>query len=439
MKSSDPPLKNHTKRGRPGWLDGLTRNVFVLGVVSFFTDISSEMIVPVRLLFLIIVLNTPLTIAALIEGLAESASSLIKIVSGRLADRLQKRKNLILTGYGLSNLAKPLLALAGSWPVAMGLIFLDRAGKGIRSSPRDALLADSTLPAYRGKAFGFHRALDTLGAAIGPLITFGILAFSSNNLSLVFAFTAIPGALSLLVLIYFLKGKSPGPDPVPDPNRPEKAIPVSPVAKSPGLAWWRQFRDLGPRFWMFTLVTTIFALGNSSDAFIFLRTEGLENSLAAVPLIYFGYNLVYSTLATPLGALSDRWGRLPVLIAGYLAFTLVYVGWAAASQGWQPWVLFLIYGIYAAATDGVSKAYVSDLVPQSHRGTGLGWFNGLTGLSALPANIMGGWLWANFGPGATFILGADLGLIAAVLLVVWSPWLSGHKLLSEPVRQERTQ
>jgi MFS family permease len=435
LKSSDPSLKNHNNPVRSGWLDGLTRNVFVLGVVSLFTDISSEMIVPVRLLFLIIVLNTPLTLAALIEGLAESASSLIKIISGRLADRLQKRKKLILTGYGLSNLAKPLLALAGSWPTAMSLIFLDRAGKGIRSSPRDALIADSTLPAYRGKAFGFHRALDTLGAAIGPLITFGILAFSSNNLSLVFAFTAIPGALSLLVLIYFLKEKSTTEL---NPNRPDKTVPVLPGAKSSELAWWRQCRDLGPRFWMFTSVTTIFALGNSSDAFIFLRTEGLEHSLAAVPLIYFGYNLVYAALATPLGALSDRWGRLPVLIAGYLAFTLVYVGWAAASQGWEPWLLFLIYGIYAAATEGVSKAYVSDLIPRSQRGTGLGWFNGLTGLSALPANIMGGWLWANFGPGATFILGADLGLIAAVLLVVWSPWLSGHRSLSGPVRQERT-
>lgn len=387
-------------------LAGITRNVFVLGVVSLFTDISSEMIVPVRILFLVGVLQTPLVAAGVIEGAAESAASLLKIVSGRLADEASERKPLILFGYVVSNLAKPLLALASSWPVALTLILIDRTGKGVRGSPRDALLADSSPSVYRGKAFGFHRALDTLGAAIGPLLTFGILALSQNDLRAVFAWTLVPGALSVIVLWLFLH------------ERRRTAV------ATPRTRWnWREAQALGARFWLFAFVATIFALGNSSDAFIFLRTEGLEHSLEAVPLAYFGFNVVYALLSTPLGALSDRWGRLPVLVAGYLAFGAVYAGWALANQTWQPWALFLIYGIYAAATEGVSKALVTDTVDQTRRGSALGWFSGLTGLVALPANVIGGWLWSNFGPSATFALGAWLAFVAAGLLVAWGPWL----------------
>ncbi len=411
-----------------GWFSGLTRNVFVLGAVSLFTDISSEMIVPVRILFLIGVLHTPLAIAGLIEGVAESTASLVKIFSGRLADRVARRKPLIVAGYSLSNLFRPLLGLVSSWSMALGLIFVDRVGKGVRGSPRDALLADSTSAAYRGKAFGFHRSMDTLGAAIGPLLTFAILALSNNNLRLVFICTAVPGVLSILILLFFLRE--------PKQNRAviKPPAPASQPTASVKNSRWQEITSLGPRFWMFTTIATVFALGNASDAFIFLRTEGLENALEAVPLIYFGYNIVYALLATPLGVLSDRWGRLPVLLAGYLAFGLVYLGWARASQSWQPWVLFLLYGVYAAATEGVSKAFIADLIPKERRGTALGWFNGLTGLAALPANLLAGWLWANFGPGAPFVIGASLAFMAAALMQVWSPWLLGkRKFVQEKV------
>jgi MFS family permease len=390
-------------------LSGLTRNVYVLGAVSLFTDISSEMIVAVRILFLVGVLNTPLALAGLIEGLAESATSLLKIISGNLSDRVGTRKPLILFGYGVSNLIKPLLAFAGTWPAALGIILVDRAGKGVRGSPRDAVLADSTPQSYRGKAFGFHRAMDTLGAAIGPLITFAILALSRGDLRQVFVWTAVPGVLGILVVIVFLH----------EPKREAAAVP----AQAGLFGSWRDAAALGQRFWLFSAVATIFAIGNSSDAFIFLRAEGLEHSLEAVPLIYFGYNVVYALLATPLGSLSDRYGRLPVLVAGYGAFGLVYAGWAAASQPWHALVLFLIYGIYAAATEGISKAMVTDIVPRAQRGSALGWFNGMTGLAALPANLLGGWLWGAIGPGATFALGAWLALVAAALLIAWAPWL----------------
>ena len=399
-----------------GWRSGLTRNVFVLGAVSLFTDISSEMIVPVRILFLVGVLNTPLALAGLIEGLAESATSLLKIFAGRIADRAGTRKPLMLAGYGLSNLIKPLLALAGSWPFALGIILLDRAGKGVRGTPRDAVLADSTPKAYRGKAFGFHRSMDTLGAAIGPLLTFGILALSRGDLRQVFAWTIIPGLLGIAVLIIFLR----------EPKRSSQSAPTAATTRARG-STRQELAGLGSRFWLFTAIATIFALGNSSDAFVFLRTEGLEQSLEAVPLIYFGFNLVYALLATPLGSLSDRWGRLPILFGGYVAFGLVYAGWSVASQPWHAWALFLVYGIYAAATEGIGKALVTDVAPSDRRGTALGWFNGLTGMAALPANLIGGWLWSTVGPGATFVLGAWLAFVAAGLLVAWAPWLLGRR------------
>lgn len=387
--------------------------MYVLGLVSLFTDISSEMIVPVRILFLVTVLGTPITIAGLIEGIAESTASLVKVWAGRRADRMANRKPLIVAGYGISNAVKPLLALAGSWPPALGLIFVDRVGKGVRGSPRDALLADSTAPAYRGKAFGFHRSMDTLGAAIGPLITTAILALSSDNLRAVFAWTAMPALLGVGVVVFLLHDE-------------RHSLPAPPSSAAPALSRVG-LAALGRPFWIFTGIATVFALGNSSDAFIFLRTAGLEDSLAAVPLVYFGFNLVYALLATPLGVLSDRWGRLPVLLTGYLAFAGVYLGWANATASWHAWALFAVYGIYAAATEGVSKALVSDLIAKGQRGTALGWFNGLIGLAALPANLVSGWLWSQFGPGAAFQVGAGLGCAAAGLLLMSLPWLPGRQ------------
>jgi MFS family permease len=423
MDSPPPPP---TRRGP---FVGLTRNVFVLGLVALFTDMSSEMIVPIRILFLVVVLGTPLTLAGLIEGLAESTVSFLKIFSGRLADRMPERKPIILVGYTLSNAVKPLLAFVTVWQAAMGLIFLDRVGKGVRGSPRDALLADSAPEGFRGKAFGFHRAMDTLGASLGPLFTFGILALTNNDLRQVFIWTAIPGAISVLILVFLLREKRrPAAASIPAPAEP--AGPAAPAA--PKQSQMEILRALGPRFWMFVAISTLFGLGNSSDAFIFLRTEGLERALEAVPLVYFGYNLVYAVLATPLGALSDRFGRAPVLLAGYLSFGFVYAGWAVANQPWQGVALFLLYGVYSAATEGVGKALVADVVPKAQRGTAMGWFNGVTGLAALPANVLGGWLWTHFGPGATFGFGAWAGFAAAALMIAWIPWFAGRRTIGAP-------
>jgi MFS family permease len=411
-----PPPK---RKLREKIMTGISRNVLVLGAVAFFTDVSSEMIVPVRILFLVFVLRTPLPIAGLVEGVAESTASLLKIVAGRMSDRVSSRKPLILFGYGVSNGVKPLLAFVTTWPFALLALFLDRVGKGVRGSPRDAMMADSTPRQYMGKAFGFHRSMDTLGAAVGPLLTYVILLVTSGDLRSVFLWTALPGILSVLVILIFLRERRPAPQPgvapaqVPPPASIEKSVPKRKIRAS----------ELGTRFWMFTAISTIFALGNSSDAFIFLKTAGLESSVAMVPLIYFLYNLVYAALATPLGALSDRWGRLPVLLTGFVAFGLVYLGWAFATQGWNAWVLFVIYGIYAAATEGVAKAFVTDMVPKEVRGTAMGWYNGVVGFAALPANIIGGWLWSVASAPATFMFGAWMSGIAVALTIAWLPWL----------------
>jgi MFS family permease len=410
------------------WLAGITRLVVVLGAVSLFTDIAGEMIAPLRLLFLVQVLGTPLLLAGLIEGIAEGATSLIKVLSGRWADRAESRRGRVVAGYALSHLCKPLLALAAQWPTALGLVLLDRAGKAVRGSPRDALLSETAPPALRGKAFGFHRGADTFGAALGPLLALLLLTVTRGDMRAVFAWTAVPGAAAVLVGLIFLR-----------PLRGERGAPVaslrasttsgvrrtlsSPVPKEGSGQRSLPWHGLGPRFWLFSSAAACFALGNSSDAFLFLRSEGLEASLIAVPFLYFALNVTYALLATPLGALSDRVGRLPVLLGGYAVFTLVYLGWTRARPGWEVWTLFLIYGVYYAATDGVARAFVADLVPATRRGTALGWFNGLTGFVALPSNILGAWLWAQWGPGATFALGAWLGAVAVGLLIAWWPWL----------------
>lgn len=276
--------------------------------------------------------------------------------------------------------------------------------------------------------------MDTLGAAIGPLLTVLIVALSAGDqpqalgmLRRVFVWAAVPGVLSLVALSFLRERPTGGRG-----ETVKSATAVVPASASARAS----ARALRSRFWLFTAVATLFALANASDAFIFLRTAGLEyafSPLEAVPLLYCGYNVVYALLSTPLGALSDRWGRLPVLLLGYGTFAAVYVGWAVAKQGWHVWLLFLVYGVYAAATEGVGKAYVADLVPRAQRGTALGWFGGLTGAAALPANVLAGWLWATFRPGATFAVDAGIAVIATGLLLGCAPRLRRATAIPAPV------
>ncbi|HLN61742.1 MAG TPA: MFS transporter, partial [Symbiobacteriaceae bacterium] len=346
----------------------LKRNVVVAGLVSLLTDISSEMLVPVLPLFLANVLGAPAAAIGLIEGLAEATASIMKAFSGWLSARLGRRKPLMALGYGLSNFLKPLLGLAAGWGMVLSIRLADRFGKGLRGAPRDALIADSSEPAERGRAFGLHRAMDTIGAAIGPLVAFAILSLRPAQYRMVFWWAAVPGVLAL-VMLFFIRETGAG----------RKA--GGPVLRN----WSLSLGVVPPELRRLLLVVTLFAIGNSSDAFLILRAQNLGLAAALVPVAYFAFNLTYAVLSYPAGVLSDRVGRRPVIVGGFVAFALIYLGFGLATQGWMAWPLFALYGLYYAGTEGVQKAYITDHAAPEVRGTVVGVFNAVTGLAAFPA------------------------------------------------------
>ncbi|GFP26748.1 MFS transporter [Candidatus Hakubella thermalkaliphila] len=382
-----------------GPLPGIKKNVFVLGVVSFLQDVSSEMIYPLLPLFLAQVLGVSKAYIGLIEGTAETTASLMKIASGWLSDRLRKRKALVFWGYFLSTIAKPFLALTTAGWQVLGLRFMDRLGKGVRTSPRDALIADSTPAATRGKSFGFHRAMDTLGAVFGPLIAFVLLPLFNHNYRPIFLLALIPTSLALLMIIFFVA---------------EKRAVASGDVSLPKLS----LRSFDRKFKMLLLVIILFTLGNSSDAFLILRAQNVGVATVLIPIVWFMFNTVYSSVAFLGGALSDWIGRKRVVIMGFLVYSLVYLGFAFAFRPLHIWTLFAVYGIYYGLTDGVLRAFVVDLVPAGLRGTALGLYHTSVGLTALPASLIMGLLWESMGPTIAFSFGAALALIATMLLLV---------------------
>lgn len=382
------------------WRRALTPNVLRLGLVSFFADVSSEMLYPLMPLFITMVLGAPVAAVGLIEGAAESTAAMLKTVSGRIADRSRRRVHLVFGGYALSALARPLIALAHVWPIVLCARMLDRVGKGLRGSPRDAIIADSTTPDLRGAAFGWHRAMDTLGAVLGPLLALGLLAMFHDNLRVVIVIAAVPGAIGALLVLT-----------VRDPRRDEAAV-ERPATPAPS------FRDLPRGFVTYLAAWLPFVLVNSSDVFLILRAKQIGLSMTGVVLIYTLYNVVYAAASLPLGALSDRIGRRHVMVGGLLVFAVVYLGFAVATTPWQVATLFGIYGLYIAATDGVGKAFAVDLVPKTLRGTAIGLLGTVTGITTLIASAAAGLLWDHVGPGAPFIAGAIGALVSAALFAV---------------------
>jgi MFS family permease len=380
---------------------GIQPVILVIGLVCLFTDLSSNMIIPILPIYLTTVLHLQLTSIGIIEGIAESTASILKLFSGWITDRFGKHKLLMLIGYGLSNLTKPFFALSASWNQVLLLRFSDRFGKGIRTSPRDALLADATTKEDRGKSFGFRRALDALGAALGPLVAFGILAAYAGNYQLVFWLSVIPGVIALLLIIFFIKETEPRQ------SLKQRALPKI------------VFKQMNRRFVGFTWIATFFTLGNFSDAFLALRAQDTGMALALIPLAFFALNLSSSIFSMPIGMLSDRIGRRPVVIMGFLIFALIYFGFGIAHNTTLIWLLFIMYGLYYAFTDGIQKAYIADIVPEGQRGTAMGTFNALTGLAALPASIMAGYLWQAFGPLAAFSVSSGIAVLAALLLIIF--------------------
>lgn len=381
---------------------GVGRNVLVLGLISLFTDASSEMLYAVIPLYLTTVLAAPMTVVGLIEGVAESVASLLKLASGFASDRWRRRLPFVYTGYGLSALSRPLLALATTWPGILFARVVDRTGKGLRGPARDAVIADSTAPQHRGAAFGFHRSMDTSGAVIGPLVAFLALTWLGLSLGAVLWLAVVP-AFAAAACLLALRG-----------TRAEAA--PEPPADSPALP-----TGLSPALRRYLLVTAVFSLGNSSNAFLLLRTRDLGWGDAEVIGLYVLYNAVYALAGVPAGRLSDRVGRRRVLIAGMLVFATTYAGLAIASSRLAGAALLLGYGLYSAALGSAGRAFVADLSHETTRGQAMGAYQAVTGVMLLIASPLAGWLWSSLGPSAPFWFGAGTALISAPLLLVLCP------------------
>lgn len=371
-----------------------------MGLTSFFNDVASEMIYPIVPIFLTSVLGAPVAVVGLIEGVAESTASILKVISGWLSDKYQKRKPFVIAGYSFSTLSKILLSLAYSWPFVLFARFVDRFGKGVRTSARDALIAESSNASARGKSFGFHRALDTLGAVVGPLVALLAIHFFDNNFRLIFFLAFIPSAIGVLLLVLFVQEKR---------KEPNLSIPLR-------LSW----HNLDHSFKIFLIISFIFSLGNSSDAFLILRAQNLGLSLTLVVLVYVLFNFAYAAFSVPAGVISDKIGPKKVLLTGFLLFAIVYLLFGLIKSPVFLWLLFPIYGIYMALTEGVGKAYISNLIPQEKVGTAFGVYQTTIGLTTFLASLIAGLLWTYFGVSAPFIFGGIVATISALLFITLS-------------------
>jgi MFS family permease len=377
---------------------GFPRNVFALGWTSFLNDTASEMIYPLLPVFLTMTLGVGAAFLGLIEGIAESTASLVKLFSGWLSDRLGKRKGLVLFGYGLAAVARPLIAVShAAWQVLL-IRAGDRAGKGVRGSPRDALVAASCEENERGKAFGFQRSMDHAGAIVGPLLASLVLFLIPGNYRLMFALASIPGTLTLPLIALSVREVKPASSPA----RKAVKLSLSPFSR---------------KFKVYLAVLVLFTLGNSSDAFLLLRAKTLGVGVALLPILWIVLHLVKMLTSVPGGVLSDRLGRKGVIVAGWLIYALVYLGFGMAGKSWQVWALFAVYGLFFGLTEGVEKAFVADLVPEALRGTAYGLYNFAIGIAALPASLILGLIWQTTRSALlAFGLGGALAFLASLLL-----------------------
>jgi len=378
-------------------LFGVPRNVFAMGLVSLFNDIASEMIYPVLPIFLTATLGAPIAAVGLIEGFAESVASIFKVISGYLSDRWNSRKPFIVLGYASSTVAKLFFGLATGWHSVFFAKAFDRFGKGARTAPRDALIAASTPPQIRGRAFGFHRAMDTVGAIVGPLLALSLLSFFRHNLRILFLIAFIPSVIGVLLVIALVRE-----------IRPSRQEHVK-------YAGWK---TLGAPFFMFLFISAVFAIGNSSDAFILLRAKDMGITLAHIILMYALFNLTYSLGAMPAGIVSDNIGPKKVLASGFLLFAAVYAFFGLISNSLWLWLLFPVYGFYMALTEGVGKAYIANLIPQERLGTAFGIYQVVVGLCAFGASLFAGILWTYLHSSAPFIFGSVMALLAAGLFLI---------------------
>lgn len=416
MKESAPASNKDEKMT----LNKLPRNVWAVSFTSFFMDISSEMVINILPLFLANVLGIKTGLIGVIEGVAEATASILKLFSGWLSDKLGSRKWIAVAGYGISALAKPFFLFTSSWSTIAGARWADRIGKGVRTAPRDALVADSIDPKNRGFAFGFQRAADTAGAMLGILIALLIVwlvqknaqALNLDTFRLIVVLSLIPAVLAVLSLAIGAKD-----------------VAVKGKRDMPKFA----FRSLGKPFMVFMIIVGIFDLGNSSDAFLVLRAQERGLSVLGILAMLAAFNLIYTLVSAPAGRLSDRIDRKKMIIGGWMVYGLIYLGFAFAQTTWHVVVLYVMYGFYYGLAYGTTKAMVADLVPENLRGTAYGTYNAVLGILDFPASLIAGLLWqgagtwTGFGPTAPFLFGGVLAIIAAVLMLVWMPKVTAPK------------
>jgi MFS family permease len=410
----------------PGAMRG-RKTIFTLGWVSFFMDVSSEMIYPLLPAFLSS-LGAGGVAIGLVAGLSETTASFFRVISGYLSDRFRKRKTAIILGYGLSALARPLLALSGSWPHVLGFRLIDRAGKGVRTPPRDALIADSSSSDRYGRSYGITRAMDTAGAVLGPALATWILTAGMGYRS-VFWISFIPAAIAVAIIQIFVRERHPDAGPVADftprvladaaPRAGAPSAPPATGAPAEGAIADRPRVSGAPLFTrelkIFLVVTAIFSLGNSSNFFLVLRARDLGFRDNIVPILYMTMNVTYALLSYPAGRLADRFGKGRIAFLGYLLYAALYALFAIETKMNALWILFPLQGIYLAFTDGVGTAYMATLLPGARKATGFAIYYTVIGLALLPASTIGGWLWDRYSPSATFIAGSLLSLAAGTI------------------------
>jgi MFS family permease len=392
--SSSPPKK----------IFKLHPNIFFLGLTSLLNDFSSELIFTLLPLFLTNILGASTMVVGLIGGISGSADSLFRIASGWYSDKIGNRKNLAVFGYAISTIAKPFMYFAGSWGAVTGIRFADRMGKGIRNAPRDALVADSVSREERGRAFGLQRALDTSGAVIGLAVAALVIYLVQGDAATLQKSTfqwmviigIVPGILGTLVILFLVK----------EAKRTRAEADQANAA--------RVNYKFSRRFKIYLVILGVFTLGNTSDFFVIMRAQNLGDSIIMIALILVMFNVIYSLVSIPAGILSDKLGRRKLIIIGWLVYAVVYLGFAAASAPWHVWLLFAGYGVYYGLVEGVSRAFVADLVPAESRGTAYGWYNAVLSIALLPASLIAGWLWSTVNPSAAFYFGAVLAFIAAI-------------------------
>jgi MFS family permease len=446
----------------------MTGNLLWLGIISLLNDAAAEMIFPLLPVFLVQTLGAGPVFVGLVEGVAETTSSLLKLGGGWLSDRVRRRKALVAWGYAVAAVVRPLIALASApWHV-LAVRFVDRVGKGVRTAPRDALLADSVVPERQGTAFGLHRAADHAGAVVGPLLASGLLLLAPGRVRLVFALAAVPGILSVLILLWRVREITPGAagptggrddpwtaDAAPGPAAPETPArssgagagagaglsaewgdSVAAAAREPGESGAVVVAGAGSTgnvagFRAFLAALAVFTLGNASDAFLLLRAQQLGVAVALLPLLWGAFHVSKMLWSVPGGMLADRIGPRRAILAGWAVYAAIYAGFGAADSAWHGWVLFLAYGLFYGLTEAPQKALVARLAPPARWATGFGAYHSVVGLTALPASLLFGLVWEVFGAAAAFGMGAALGLAAALVLGVAVP-ADAHRPAARP-------